>query len=191
MNITHTSSSVDGFGRDVIYVAPDLGWKGGISSVVAEYKQAIHPFQYQPSTTSENIQVTILSFPWLLMQFCFKLLVSHRHAKIVHIHGSSRGSFYRKYIFFLLASYVFRKKVVYHMHGGTFHVFYREASTFVQQRIRHFINTTDCLIVLSELWKDYYSKEFHPRMIRIVPNIVRATSPPHSRSHLILFDSYF
>lgn len=178
MNPTDVYTDIDGFGQDVLYVAPDLGWKGGISSVVAEYQQAIHPFQYQPSTTSEDVRITLLSFPWLLLQFCFKLLTSYRHVKIVHIHGSSRGSFYRKYVFFLLSRYVFRKKVVYHMHGGKFHVFYREASSFIQQRVRHFINTTDCLIVLSDLWEDYYTENFHPRMVRIIPNIVRATSPP-------------
>ncbi|MGB3849164.1 MAG: glycosyltransferase family 4 protein [Tunicatimonas sp.] len=166
------------FGNDVLYVAPNLGWKGGISSVVMEYKKAIHPFQFQPSTSSEDIRVTVLSFPFIIAQFCYKLLVTHRQVKIVHIHGSSKGSFYRKYIFFLLARYAFRKKVVYHMHGAMFHVFHQNAPAFIQRRVRHFINTTDCLIVLSAWWKDHFLENFHPRMIRIVPNIVSATTQP-------------
>lgn len=183
MNATHPSAvsspdRIDSYGQYVLFVAPSLGWKGGISSVVGEYEKVIHPFQYQPSTTSEDIRVTFLSFPIILVQFCFKLLVTNRRVKIVHIHGSSKGSFYRKYIFFLLARYVFRKKVVYHMHGAMFHVFYRNAPSFIQSRIRHFINTTDCLIVLSEWWKAYFSENFRPRMTQIVPNIVNATSPP-------------
>ncbi len=165
----------------MLFVAPNLGWKGGISSVVGEYKNAIHPFHFQPSTTSEDIRITFLSFPFLLVQFCFKLLLTHRQVKIVHIHGASKGSFYRKYALFLVAKYLFRKKVIYHMHGAMFHLFYQRAPSFIQTRVRHFINTTDCLIVLSEWWRAYFSENFSPRMIRIVPNIVSATARP-SRS---------
>lgn len=183
MNTTdsHAVSSIDRineYGQHVLFVAPDLGWKGGISSVVGEYKKAIHPFHFQPSTTSEDIRITFLSFPFLLVQFCLKLLITHRRVKIVHIHGSSKGSFYRKYVFFLLARYVFRKKVVYHMHGAMFHVFHQNAPSFVQRRIRHFVNTADCLIVLSDWWKDFFSENFNPRMVQIVPNIVNLTSLP-------------
>ena len=142
--------------------------------MMMEYKKSIHPFQFQPGTTSENIWVTMASFPGLLVQFCFKLLITHRHVKIVHIHGASKGSFYRKYVFFLLAKYIFRKKVVYHIHGAMYHLFYANAPRFVQQRIRHFVNATDCLIVLSAWWKNYFTENFDPKMIRIVPNIVSA-----------------
>ena len=167
---------IDYLGKQVLFVAPNIRWKGGISSVVMEYKQAISTFQYQPSTTSEDIRLTFLSFPFLLLRFCYLLLLPKRYVKIVHIHGASQGSFYRKYLFFLLAKYVFRKKVVYHIHGAMYHLFYEGASPFVQKRIQHFINTTDCLIVLSDWWREYFESTFQPRMIRIIPNIVRATN---------------
>ena len=171
---THQSQDIDELGKQVLYVAPNICWKGGISSVVMEYKKAIRTFQYQPSTTSEDIRITFISFPWLVLTFCLTLLTK-RHIKIIHIHGASQGSFYRKYIFFLLAKYVFRKKVVYHIHGAMYHLFYENASSFIQKRVRHFINTTDCLIVLSGWWKAYFEENFQPRMIRIIPNIVSAT----------------
>ena len=167
--------TLDNLGQQVLYVAPNIRWKGGISSVVMEYKKAIGTFEYQPSTTSEDIRITFVSFPFLLFQFCLKLLTNRKRIEIVHIHGASQGSFYRKYIFFLIAKYVFRKKVIYHIHGAMYHLFYADASPLVQKRVRHFINTTDCLIVLSDWWKDYFEKTFQPRMIRIIPNIVQAT----------------
>ena len=167
--------SIDRLGEKVLFVAPNIRWKGGISSVVMEYKQAITTFQYQPSTTSENIFITFASFPFLLLQFCVQLGITKRHIKIVHIHGASKGSFYRKYIIFILAKYVFRKKIIYHIHGAMYHLFYQHASSFEQQRIRHFINNADCLIVLSDWWKNFFEENFEPRMIRIVPNIVKAT----------------
>ena len=167
-------NKIDRLGKKVLFVAPDTRWKGGISSVINEYKQAITTFQYQPSTTSENIVVTFISFPFLLANFCGQL-IAKRHVKIVHIHGASKGSFYRKYIFFILARYGFRKKVIYHIHGAMYHLFYQRASSFEQKRIKHFINSADCLIVLSDWWKNFFEKEFTPHEIRVIPNIVKAT----------------
>ena len=166
--------TINTLGKKVLFVAPNIRWKGGISSVVMEYKKAIGTFQYQPSTTSEDIRITLISFPFLVLQFCLQLATKGA-IKVVHIHGASRGSFYRKYILFLLAKYIFRKKVIYHIHGAMYHLFYENASPFVQHRIRHFINTTDCVIVLSDWWKTYFEETFRPRMIRIIPNIVSAT----------------
>ena len=173
-------SDIDGLGDKVLYVAPNIQWKGGISSVVMEYQKAIGTFRYQPSTTSENIALTFLSFPGLVLQFCCQLL-AQRQIRIVHIHGASKGSFYRKYTMFLIAKYLFGKKVVYHVHGSRYHLFYKHASRPIQRLIRHFVNNTDCLIVLSDWWKDFFEETFQPRRISIVPNIVSATQPQHAR----------
>ncbi len=167
-------TTIDDLGEQVLFVAPNIRWKGGISSVIAEYQRAIATFQYQPSTTSENIVITFLSFPFLLIRFCLKL-IRQPQIKIIHIHGASRGSFYRKYLLFLLARYGFKKKVIYHIHGAKYHLFYQGSSPWVQKRIQHFINTADCLIVLSDWWEAFFLENFSPRMIRVVPNIVRAT----------------
>ena len=174
-NSNYYQENIDELGKRVLFVAPNIRWKGGISSVIMEYKKAIRTFKYQPTTTSEDIRITALSFPFLVLQFFFKLLIVKRHSKIIHIHGASQGSFYRKYIFFIIAKYIFRKKVIYHMHGGMFHVFYENASSLVKGCVRHFVNNTDCLIVLSDWWKDYFEKTFQPQRICIVPNIVSAT----------------
>lgn len=167
---------IDWWGDKILYVAPNIRWKGGISSVMMEYRKAIQTFRYQPSTTSENILITFASFPWLVLQFCYQLL-TQRQIRIVHLHGASKGSFYRKYVMFLIAKYLFDKKVVYHVHGARYHLFYKNAPLFVQRRIQHFINTSDSLIVLSDWWKDFFEETFQPRRIHIVPNIVSATQP--------------
>jgi glycosyltransferase involved in cell wall biosynthesis len=170
--------SINELGKTVLYVAPNIRWKGGISSVVMEYQKAIPNFRYQPSTTSENIIVTFLSFPWLVLQFCWKLIVQSQ-IEIVHIHGASKGSFYRKYFLFLIAKYIFGKKIVYHVHGSRYHLFYQEAPLFIQKRVEHLVNTTDCVIVLSDWWKAFFEHTFRPRRIEIIPNIVGATQRPN------------
>jgi glycosyltransferase involved in cell wall biosynthesis len=156
----------------VLFVAPHYKWwKGGISSVILEYKEAIPAFNFFASTSVANIYLTTLLFPLILLHF-FVFLSVKRKIKIVHLHGASKGSFYRKYIFFLIAKYLFRKKVIYHIHGAKYHIFYRQSHLLIQRCIKHMINTSDALIVLSEWWKDFFLKEFHPQKIEIVPNIV-------------------
>lgn len=173
----------------VLYIAPDYRrWKGGISSVIIEYKNSINNFHFVPSTTSANIYITTLSFPFLILRFCVRLLIS-RKIKVVHIHGASKGSFYRKYIFFLMAKFCFRKKVVYHIHGAGYHLFYQAASPFMKKRISYMINTSDTLIVLSEWWKEFFEKEFSPQQIKIVPNIVAEPDPALVQSENIYKNS--
>ena len=156
---------------EVLTVAPNKRWKGGISSVIMAYEKSIRGFRHFPSTTSENIYLTFISFPWLVIRYVFTLAFDQK-INIVHIHGASQGSFYRKYIFFWLAKYIFQKRVVYHMHGGGFHLFYKRSSSFIQKRIQHFINQADCLVVLSPSWEAYFAQHFQPQRIRIIPNIV-------------------
>jgi glycosyltransferase involved in cell wall biosynthesis len=156
----------------VLYVAPDYHrWKGGISSVIIEYKKSIKNFQFSPSTTSANIYLTTLSFPFLIVSFCLKLAVKKK-IKTIHIHGASRGSFYRKFIFFFISKYLYKKKVIYHIHGAGYHIFYQTASPMIRKGVRWMINNSDTLIVLSEWWKSFFEKEFSPKKIKIVPNIV-------------------
>ncbi|WKN30485.1 glycosyltransferase family 4 protein [Porifericola rhodea] len=167
----------------VLFVAPNYKyWKGGISSVIMGYKKAITDFNYVPSTTSSNIVITTISFPFLLIIFTWKLL-ANKNYKIVHIHGASKGSFFRKYVYFKLTR-IMGRKVVYHMHGAGFHLFYKDTSPFVRKRIQYMINNADTLIVLSKWWQNFFNSEFRPKKIEIVPNIVEAPSVVNRSSHV-------
>ncbi|MEK6480842.1 glycosyltransferase family 4 protein [Catalinimonas sp. 4WD22] len=171
----------------VLYIAPHYKyWKGGISAVIVEYKNSIKNFHYLPSTTSANIYLTTLSFPFLVLVFAARLMIS-RKIKIVHIHGASKGSFYRKFIYFFLAKKLFKKKVVYHIHGAGFHLFYQGASSFIRRGVRYMINESDTLIVLSNWWKEFFSGEFKPKRIKIVPNIV--ANPSKTLSNINSFSN--
>lgn len=110
-------------------------------------------------------------FLFTCIRFC-RLLAVSREIRIVHIHGASRGSFYRKYVLFIIAKYIFRRKVIYHLHGAEFHLFYERANGFIQGRIRHFIDQADVLICLSESWKRFFLQHFRPMKIAVVPNTV-------------------
>ncbi len=62
--------------------------------------------------------------------------------------------------------------MLYHIHGGGFHVFYENSNAFVKKQIRYFINNVDCLICLSVQWKTFFTENFNPKRIEIIANII-------------------
>ena len=112
-----------------------------------------------------------LWFPICMLELLVRLIVDS-DIKIVHIHGASYGSFYRKYLLFVLVQRLFRKKIIYHVHGGGFRDFYLCASRFIQNRIRYVIQSADVVICLSEKWKQFFSSTFKANRVEIVNNMV-------------------
>ena len=155
---------------------------GGVASVLAEYKK-IFPKAYFVSTTNSKNKLTKIVTPILgLFQFIFKLAL-HPNIKIVHIHGASRSSFMRKFIFFRIAK-LFHKKVIYHIHGAEYQLFYEKASKWQKNLIKTFINNSDCIVCLSESWKDFFNTTFAPRKIEIIPNIIEAPQEYTSKNSI-------
>lgn len=74
---------------------------------------------------------------------------------IVHVHMASRGSYSRKSIIIKLAKKL-GAKVIIHLHGGEFNIFYStESSISKQSQIRDSFNMADKIIVLSEQWLEW------------------------------------
>lgn len=116
-------------------------------------------------------------FGWEVLRFMGKLW-SDKTIEIVHIHGAAEGSFYRKYILFLLAKRVFKRKVIYHIHSGSFLDFYLSRPTFVQRWMRQAVEGSDVLICLSQKWHRLYTRRFPKANVKVLANVV---APPDRR----------
>lgn len=167
--------------NEVLFVAPIYTRKGGIASVLKTYKDNIGSFNFFASIYFSNKVVNFLLFPIILFYFIVFLLFKPS-IKIIHIHGASKGSFYRKYLIFKVSK-LFNKKIIYHIHGGKFHLFYKNSSKKNKSRIENFINNVDTLIVLSTQWKEYFSSNFKQNNISILNNII----PFQNRTDKILY----
>jgi glycosyltransferase involved in cell wall biosynthesis len=92
---------------------------------------------------------------------------------IAHIHFSSKGSTFRKY---LVSKMLVRHRVPYllHAHGGSYREFYAKAPAFVKRRIHWMLRSAEGLIVLSEQWRDFYRSLLGEcaRPIWVMPNPV-------------------
>ena len=101
-----------------------------------------------------------------------KVLFNLPRSNIVYVTmGSSLLGFIRDLIIIFMTA-VFKRKLIFHLHGGGFHDFYISSSSFLRFVIRNSLCHVDRIIVLGELLKnqfDFISKKKRPDII-IVPN---------------------
>ena len=160
----------------VLYLAPNYKKrKGGIASVLKTYSNMTEDFNFQSSVSYQNIYLNIILFPLNILTFICKLIFN-KQLEIIHIHGASRGSFMRKIVFFYISK-VFNKKVVYHIHGAEYHLFYQDSSKVLKKFIHKVIENSDAIIVLSAEWRDYFTKTFKTKRIFVINNIVDYKEP--------------
>jgi glycosyltransferase involved in cell wall biosynthesis len=86
-----------------------------------------------------------------LLKFPLILLKDRPH--IVHICTASYWPFWENSLYLLLSK-IFKKKVIFHIHGGGFDNFYRKSNRFAKYIISKTLNLSDRIIVLSPTWKN-------------------------------------
>jgi len=165
--------------KEVLHIGPHHeNRRGGISAVLETYSLNINEFKFIPTHDGKlNVINNSIFFAGAYFKIFFKLLFD-RKIKIVHIHGSSKGSFYRKYLVFLMAKSIFQKKIVYHLHGSEFHIFYKKANQLTKRGVKHLMTAADIVICLSPSWYTYLSDNFHIKNLCIVNNPVDMPALP-------------
>lgn len=144
--------------------------RGGIAVVLNNYKKYVYSrFNYVANSTNGNSLVNalflLIAIPW----FLFKLLCCRR-IKLVHIHTASNRSFMRSAIFVRIA-HCFHKKVLIHIHGGRFMIYYNRKTSFVEK----IINKCDGIITLSTEWESFFKDKFPSIPVYVLENVI---APP-------------
>lgn len=149
-------------------------YRGGIGAVLSVYSEYFSPFNFVATYPEAKLKYKLGSLPIYIFACCnlFFTLLLQRNIRLVHIHSAAKGSFYRKYGVFLIAKYLFHKKVIFHSHGSELKDFYQRRTGLSRCMFRHFIEMADCIICLSAEWKQFYDSNFTPRKIVILENIV-------------------
>ena len=158
-----------------IMLGTSPGAKGGIASVVEIY-QASPLFRqwgvcYITTHRDGHFLAKITTLLRALARFC-ELLLS-RDIRFVHVHTSSRRSFFRKCLFFCLCRF-FRVPYLIHLHGGAFLTFYNvECSALGKWLIRSAFGHAGGILVLSPKWADAVRVFSGPAPIHVLPNPIR------------------
>ena len=135
---------------------------GGVASVIRIYRETglfdRWPIKFIATHTDidaskgAKILVALKSFGDF-----FRLLVTGR-VKIVHVHTSSRGSFWRKSCF-ILPAVALKRPVIFHLHSGEFDRFYHdECGVIAKSIVRYVLNHSTRIVVLSGYWRNKVSE---------------------------------
>ncbi|ARK12561.1 glycosyltransferase family 4 protein [Fibrivirga algicola] len=174
----------------VLTVGPDhVNYRGGVGSVMNVYARHFTVFKHITSHKPVSGKWGLITF--FLKQYIrfVQTLTADKRIQIVHLQGSFKGSFYRKFIFFLTAKYGFGKQVVYHMHGSKFDVFYKNSDPVSKRLIRFLVERVDLVICLSDYWYRFFSENFQVRQLTILGNVIHDRQPDSEAKQVIKTDS--
>ena len=152
----------------VLFIAPYDKY-GGIGAVLRTYAKHMKGFKCIITYPSIPIKSKTL-FYLLSVAQVIKTLLLDTSIKIIHLHSASNGSFVRKSLIALIGM-AFRKKIIFHLHGGAFKSFYSRASIF-KPGIRMVLKKSDTVICLSKQWHDYYSNTLSLKNVVSISNPV-------------------
>jgi glycosyltransferase involved in cell wall biosynthesis len=162
--------------KHVLYIGPDYrNHRGGIGAVLAVYADYITPFKFISTYPHGSFLKKIFTY-FKAIVLLFGKLIADRDIKIVHIHSASKGSFLRKSLMVMISK-LFGKKVIFHVHGAKFHIFYENAG-LMRGYIRFIIGLSDVIVCLSEQWKNYFESAFPGKQIAVINNVI---DPPKSQ----------
>lgn len=95
---------------------------------------------------------------------------------LLHVHLSSRASFWRKSLF-ILPAYLRRVPVILHLHGGEFHIFFgQECGVLSRLLVRHVFERATRVVVLSEAWRAWVMQQFPACRVQVIYNPVTLPS---------------
>lgn len=171
----------------VLMLGPDRKSKGGIASVVNQFFDAGLQNQVELTYISTACDGNAVR---KCVQFCFGVIKFFKivnNVDIVHIHMASRGSYRRKRKFVVWAKQK-KKKVIIHLHGAEFKIFYNEeADKKLKSDIRKILNLADKFIVLSNEWKEFIDTIVDPKKVVIVHNAVALNHKSNLKNQSIIF----
>lgn len=139
---------------------------GGVAAVESVYSTFYKPFNHITTAVEAGIVRKLAIFVKAYFQFWWYML-RHKEIRIVHIHGSTDTSFWRKRIFINLAK-MFGKKVIFHCHGADFHIF----TTKYPKAVTKTIAKCDCIVALSDSWKTWFDQTFNHINVVVIKNVI-------------------
>lgn len=155
----------------ILMIGSDTSVTGGMSRVIElydEYKIFDDYAEFLPSHKRGSVFFRIYFFLKFLTNYISKL-ITQNSIKIIHVHSSYKGSFFRKSIILTIAR-IFKKKTIFHLHGSEFLVFYGYLPNILKKFVQYTLGNTDLILVLSEQWDETISKISAKNNIKVLYN---------------------
>jgi glycosyltransferase involved in cell wall biosynthesis len=162
----------------VLMIGTDPDSRGGISSVIRMYKEGglFQKVLYLASYRDGSAFQKIVYYLFFLCAYLKTLLLT-QSIRLVHVHTASYASFTRKSLVIILSK-LFGKKVILHVHGAEFSLFYQKCGFFRKRWLTSILGVCNCMVALSSQWKRDLQKISPVSDIRVIynPTILRDIS---------------
>ncbi len=145
--------------------------RGGITAVIENHIQSGVYKDYDRFLIASNDEASIVKRVIMAVTSLFKItrLIIQGKVSICHLHGSYKGSIYRKSAF-LFVCRLLGCKVIFHLHGSEFAKIYENSGSLYKYLVRYVLDNANCVFVLSSYWKSYIKTLSHNPEIRIINN---------------------
>lgn len=156
----------------VLMIGPARSVKGGMTSVVDNYfryglDKEVN-LKYIETVNDKNNILKLLK----IIKGYIEYINNIKKYDVIHIHMASRRSTYRKGKYIRIAKR-YAKRIILHIHGAEFKIFYNnECNNNQKKYIIDTLNMADKIIVLSEEWKDFFSKLVDKNKIEVIYNAI-------------------
>ena len=135
----------------VLVIGTHKEGKGGMAILIKSHSFIFEDFNYVCSHKFENPLIQL----WLAFIAIFKVIYFclFKGIKIVHIHSASYRSFYRESIYLIIAK-LFRKKIIFQLHGGEFEIFYNSNKKYCD----YICSKADVVIGVSKYFGELFKR---------------------------------
>ena len=163
----------------IVMLGTSVETRGGIASVVKAYRAgglfARWPIEYIAThcdgTRGAKWVCAVSAF------FSMLAAIARHPCALLHVHGASRASFWRKAVLMALARLA-GWPIVFHLHGGGFARFYeRECGAVARRVIRYFLDHAAAIVVVSERWEEWMKTVTRNENVTVIRNPVALPGP--------------
>ncbi len=157
----------------ILMFGPDLKATGGITAVVNNWIDAgLKQFvilKYVSTIDFNGPRQYFLKLRNGINSYFKYIALSSSEYDLVHIHLAHGMSFYRKLVIVLIGK-IKRDKIIVHLHGSDFEIFYLNGSIIRKKLITWMFNHVDALIMLSKKWETFAQNICNNKNIYILYN---------------------
>lgn len=156
-----------------VMIGPSPNARGGMASVIAIYRDA---GLFAPGTCRFIPTADDGSLPWKLWIAAiglarFFVLCASGNVSVLHVHGASRKSFWRKLVFMRIA--LARSiPVIFHLHGGEFRQFVEQLDQKDRGRLLEALRKCSLILALNDEVASWMRSLVPGQQIEVMPNPV-------------------
>lgn len=170
----------------VLVIGTSHKTRGGITSVINAHKNGKQWTKYHCKWIETHIDKGAIWKLFYLLKGWLQFIILLPYYDLIHIHTSEPPSAIRKCLFMPLAK-LLRKKVIVHFHAFSPETTINSKYKYVY---KYLFGKADCVIVLSQLWKNYVNDAFNlGDKVRVVynPCISEVSDNTYQKKKQILF----